>query len=57
MFWFGALIYLIACGYAGYKAGSKEKSSFKSLIAALGILAFAWSADCFGYFIVAVALF
>ena len=57
MFWFGALIYLMACGYAGYKAGSKEKSGFKSLIAALGILAFTWLAYCFGYFIIAVVLF
>ena len=57
MFWLGALLYLIACGYAGYKAGSEERSRFKSLIAALGILAFAWSAYCFGYFILAVALF
>ena len=57
MFWFGALIYLIICGYAGYKVGSSKESSFKSLIAALGILAFAWSVYCFGYFIVAVALF
>lgn len=57
MFWLGALLYLIACGYAGYKAGSKEKSSFKSLIAVLGILAFTWLVYCFGYFIVAVALF
>ena len=57
MFWFGALIYLIVCGYTGYKVGSNKESTFKSLIAALGILAFAWSAYCFGYFIVAVALF
>lgn len=57
MFWFGALIYLIACGYTGYKVGSKKESTFKSLIAALGILAFAWLAYCFGYFILAVALF
>ena len=57
MFWLGALLYLIACGYAGYKVGSKEKSSFKLLIAALGILAFTWLVYCFGYFIVAVALF
>ena len=57
MFWLGALLYLIACGYAGYKTGSKEEPTFKSLIAALGILAFAWSAYCFGYFIAAVALF
>lgn len=58
MFWFGALIYLIACGYAGYRAGcSEEWSRLKSLIAALGILAFAWLAYCFGYFILAAALF
>ena len=57
MFWFGALIYLIACGYAGYKAGSKIEPTFKSLIAALGVLTFTWLAFCFGYFILAVALF
>ena len=57
MFWLGALLYLIACGYAGYKVGSKKESTFKSLIATLGVLAFAWLAYCFGYFIVAVALF
>lgn len=57
MFWFGALIYLIICGYMGYKVGSNKESTFKSLIAALGILALAWSAYCFGCFIIAVALF
>ena len=57
MFWLGALIYLIACGYAGYKVGSKAEPSFKSLIAALGILAFTWFAYCFGYFILAATLF
>ena len=57
MFWFGALIYLIACGYAGYKVGSKAEPGFKSLIAALGVLAFAWLAYGFGYFILAATLF
>lgn len=57
MFWFGALIYLIVCGYTGYKVGSKKEPTFKSLIAALGILAFAWLVYCFGYFILAVTLF
>lgn len=58
MFWFGALIYLILCGVAGYRAGSKETPpNFLSLISALGLLALAWLAYGFGYLVLATVLF